>query len=124
MSLIGCRGGIECDVHIMVCTYKYITVFGELRTGILYLMFHVVYCYSNSKDLVECAFDGDMDGILSWIEKGYHIESTDGRKHTGLSEASCNGHIDVVHFFIEQGADPNSKNDTGRTPLVLALILL
>lgn len=71
----------------------------------------------NSKDLVECAFDGDLDGINSWIEKGYHIESVDGRKHTALSEAACNGHMDVINFLIEQGADPNTKNDTGRTPL-------
>ena len=67
---------------------------------------------------MECAFDGDMEGILSWIEKGYHIESVDGRKHTALSEAACNGHLDVVNFLIEQGADPNAPNDTGRTALV------
>ncbi len=55
---------------------------------------------------------------MSWIQKGYHIESLDGRRHTALSEASCNGHADVVQFLIEQGADPNAANDTGRTPLV------
>lgn len=71
----------------------------------------------NSKDLVECGFDGDLDGIKSWIERGFHIESVDGRKHTALSEASCNGHIDVVEFLIEQGANPNAANDTGRTAL-------
>lgn len=80
--------------------------------------------FRNSKDLVECAFDGDLDGIMSWIEKGYHIESCDGRKHTGLSESACNGHMDAVNFFIEQGADPNAKNDTGRTPLVRQLTSL
>ncbi len=40
----------------------------------------------NSKDLVEAAFDGDMGEIQAWIDKGFHIESTDGRKHSGLSE--------------------------------------
>jgi hypothetical protein len=41
--------------------------------------------------LVEAAFDGDLDELKSWIEKGYYIESIDGRKHTALSEAACQG---------------------------------
>ena len=71
----------------------------------------------NSEQLVEAAFDGDMEEMLSWIGKGYHIESTDGRKHTALSEAACQGHDKVVQYLIEQGADPNSLADNGRSPL-------
>jgi ankyrin repeat protein len=100
-------------------------LFGKIFRGIaivvtrwVMMILLIVYSCSNSKDLVECGFDGDLEGILSWIEKGYHIESVDGRKHTALSEASCNGHIDVVNFLIQQGADPNAVNDTGRSPLV------
>jgi ankyrin repeat protein len=71
----------------------------------------------NSPQLVEAAFDGDMDELKSWIDKGFHIESTDGRKHTGLSEAASQGHMDVVKFFLEQGANPNNVSDTGRSAL-------
>ena len=71
----------------------------------------------NSKDLVEAAFDGDLEEVKSEISKGYHLESEDGRKHTALSEAACQGHINVINFLLESGADPNSKSDTGRSPL-------
>ena len=107
-----------CLLCSLVCTRLHFKAYSLLFTLLLCLDIFLYCTHSNSKDLVECGFDGDMDGILSWVEKGYHIESTDGRKHTALSEAACNGHIDVVQFLIEQGADPNAKNDTGRTPLV------
>lgn len=71
----------------------------------------------NSLPLVECAFDGDLEGVKEWLEKGFHIESCDGRKHTALSEAACQGHAPMCAFLIEQGADPNALSDTGRSPL-------
>ena len=71
----------------------------------------------NSQQLVEAAFDGDLDEIKNWIEKGYHIESTDGRKHTALSEAACQGHLHVVTFLLDSGADPNALSDTGRSSI-------
>jgi hypothetical protein len=71
----------------------------------------------NSVKLVEAAFDGDLDEMKGWIEKGYHIESCDGRKHSAMSEAACQGHLDTVKYLVEAGANPNSKSDTGRCPL-------
>ena len=71
----------------------------------------------NSPQLVEAAFDGDLDGVKSWLDKGFHIESCDGRKHTALSEGACQGHAPLCAFLIEQGADPNALSDTGRSPL-------
>ena len=71
----------------------------------------------NSIQLVEAAFDGDMEEMVSWIDKGYHIESCDGRKHTALSEAACQGHLHVVKYLLEQGADPNTVADNGRSAL-------
>jgi ankyrin repeat protein len=71
----------------------------------------------NSPQLVEAAFDGDLEEVKSWLEKGYHFESTDGRKHTALSEAACQGHELVVKYLLDLGADPNALNDTNRSPL-------
>ena len=42
-----------------------------------------------SKDMVESAFDGDIDDVKKWLEKGYDLESEDGHKHTAISEAAC-----------------------------------
>jgi hypothetical protein len=71
----------------------------------------------NSLPFVEAAFDGDLEEMKSILEKGYHIESFDGRKHTALSEAASQGHMNVVQFLLDGGADPNALSDTGRSPL-------
>jgi ankyrin repeat protein len=41
----------------------------------------------------------------------------DGRKHTTLSEAACQGHTHIVTYLLEQGANPNALSDTDRSPL-------
>ena len=71
----------------------------------------------NSTQLVEAAFDGDLEEVKSWLDKGYHFESVDGRKHTALSEAACQGHELVVKYLLDLGADPNALNDNNRSPL-------
>lgn len=71
----------------------------------------------NSPQMVEAGFDGDMDVILEWRDKGYSLDSVDGRKHTTLSEAACQGHLEIVEFLIEEGCDPNGVNDVGRSAL-------
>ena len=71
----------------------------------------------NSIQLVEAAFDGDLDELKNWLEKGFHLESIDNRKHTSLSEAACQGHVHIVNYLLSIGADPNALNDTGRSPL-------
>jgi ankyrin repeat protein len=71
----------------------------------------------NSIALVESGFDGDIPQLQDLLEKGYYLESVDGRKHTALSEAACQGHVAMIQYLLSLGANPNSMNDTGRTPL-------
>jgi hypothetical protein len=59
----------------------------------------------------------DMEEMVSWIEKGFHLESSDGRKHTALSEAACQGHVHIVEYLLAEGADPNVRSDTGRSAI-------
>ena len=80
-------------------------------------MFGVKEVKRNSKDLVEAAFDGDDAEIDAWLEKGYHVDSTDAHDNSALSEASCQGHTAVVTKLLKLGADPNFANDIGKTPL-------
>lgn len=58
----------------------------------------------NSTELVEAAFDGDLEQLQTLIAKGFHLESTDGRKHTALSEAASQGHLHVVQYLLQVGA--------------------
>ncbi|ETL82893.1 hypothetical protein L917_17072 [Phytophthora nicotianae] len=74
----------------------------------------------NSTELVEAAFDNELDIVVSCLDKNYDIESEDGHGHTGLSEASCQGHKDIVNLLLERGADPNKCNDENRSPLYRA----
>ena len=72
----------------------------------------------NSKELVEAAFEGDVEAVKDWLAKDYHVESRDGQRATALSEACCAGKIECVRFLLlDQGAEPNTVNATGRTPL-------
>ncbi|KAK7254871.1 spectrin binding protein [Aureococcus anophagefferens] len=71
----------------------------------------------NSPDMVEFAFDGELDEVRALIDKGYYVDSVDGRKHTPLSDACAQGHVATVEYLLELGADPNSKSDLSRTPM-------
>jgi len=73
-------------------------------------MFGAKEVKKNSKDLVEYGFDGELDEIKTLVDKGYHIDSEDGRSHTALSEAAAQGHNHVIEWLLQQGADPNFCN--------------
>lgn len=74
----------------------------------------------NSTELVEAAFDNEVETVVSCLDKNYDIESEDGHGHTALSEAACQGHKDIVSLLLERGADPNKCNDENRSPLYRA----
>ena len=74
----------------------------------------------NSKELVAEAFEGNLPGVKEWLDKGYHIESLDSQKSTALSEAACAGKLELGKFLLQNGANPNTRNRQGRTPLFRA----
>ncbi|GMH62826.1 hypothetical protein TrST_g12881 [Triparma strigata] len=83
-------------------------------------MFGAKEIKKNSKDLVEFGFDGELDEIKALVDKGYHIDSEDGRGHTALSEAASQGQNHVIDWLLSQGADPNMCNDQDRSPMYRA----
>ena len=44
-----------------------------------------------------------------------------GRRY-GSMPAACGGHLDVVKFLIDKGADVKAKDNTGRTALTYAAL--
>lgn len=74
----------------------------------------------NSLELVEAAFDNDLETVAKCLEKNYDLESEDGHAHTALSEAACQGNDGIVRLLLERGADPNKCNDEKRSPLYRA----
>ena len=58
--------------------------------------------------------------VRKWLDQGYSCDSTDGRNHSAISEASCQGHAHIVEFLLGLGGDPNLLADTGRSPLFRA----
>ena len=57
----------------------------------------------NQKKMCEAAFEGELEEVQGWLEKGYDLESTDAHNHTPLSEAAAKGHIEVVEYLLDQG---------------------
>ena len=71
----------------------------------------------NSADMVEHAFENEIDDVKRLIEQGFYVDSVDARDNTPLSDAAAQGHGELVTYLLELGADPNSQSDLGRTPL-------
>ena len=71
----------------------------------------------NSPDMVEHAFENEIDDVKRLIEQGFYVDSVDARDNTPLSDAAAQGHGELVTYLLELGADPNSQSDLGRTPL-------
>jgi uncharacterized protein len=61
-------------------------------------------------DLIEAAKQGDMTALSGAFKKGTDINLQDNDMVTALMHASALGHIDIVKFLIEKGADINAKN--------------
>ncbi|XP_071937241.1 serine/threonine-protein kinase 12 isoform X1 [Coffea arabica] len=67
--------------------------------------------------LLHCSSKGDKKGVVQELEKGVEPTLADYDKRTALHLASCEGYIEVVVLLLERGADVNSTDRWGRTPL-------
>lgn len=59
----------------------------------------------------------DKDGVLKELEKGASPNLVDYGKRTALHLASCEGCTEIVELLLAKGADVNSTDRWGHTPL-------
>ncbi|CAK9036919.1 unnamed protein product [Durusdinium trenchii] len=72
-------------------------------------------------DLLEFAFDGDLEAVQKLLEQSADPNAKDGRGNTPLSEAAVQGHRGLVRCLLDWkapiGSNPNSQGSDGRTAL-------
>ncbi|KAI4378003.1 hypothetical protein MLD38_015549 [Melastoma candidum] len=67
--------------------------------------------------LLYCSSKNDVAGVLQELEKGVEPNLADYDKRTALHLASSEGCKEVVELLLEKGADVNSLDRWGHTPL-------
>ncbi|XP_052478766.1 integrin-linked protein kinase 1 isoform X4 [Gossypium raimondii] len=67
--------------------------------------------------LLQCASKGDKAGVIQELDKGVEPNGADYDRRTAFHLAACEGWIEVVDLLLEKGADVNSLDHWGRTPL-------
>ena len=78
-----------------------------------------------SKSIHEAAANGDISNVKKYLESGVKLNSDyDIKKTYGgnpLFSAVFNGHNEIVELLISKGADVNSTDINGETPLDWAI---
>ncbi len=72
--------------------------------------------------LIMAAERGDMDSVLSLIEKGLNVNEITGDGVTALMYASNNGSLEIAEVLVEHGADINAIPSNGITALSSACL--
>ena len=67
------------------------------------------------------AYLGDLEQVVSYIESGHDPNAFSICGSTMLMSAATNGHVEVVRFLLQHGADPNRVDEDGRCALYSAL---
>ncbi|KAM7511996.1 hypothetical protein LguiB_010871 [Lonicera macranthoides] len=67
--------------------------------------------------LLYCSGKGDIEGLTQELEKGIEPNLYDFDKRTALHLAACENCTEIVVLLLDKGADVNSLDRWGRTPL-------
>ena len=71
--------------------------------------------------LLKAAEAGDLEGVKTALDQGAEISATDEwMKQTALHKAASQGHVEIVEYLIEKGADVLLLDGVDMTPLHLA----
>ena len=69
--------------------------------------------------VVKINVDGDID-----LDFFFAVNVVDGEKHSPLHFCCKTGHLAIMTFLLQQGANPNCTNIYGDTPLHLYVMSL
>jgi len=73
---------------------------------------------SQANNFIAAASEGDLDEVRTLAEFGnFDMNRGDYDFRTALHLASSGGHVDVVRYLCENGADVNAKDRWGNRPL-------
>lgn len=75
-----------------------------------------------SKQLITAAETGDLTKVMQLIKEGYDPNSQDKNSGiTPLTQAALFGHVDVLKYLLQHGANPNQKDEYNGTALDAAI---
>lgn len=70
-----------------------------------------IVAIESKKTFLGYAETGDLKGVITALEKGVPLNSTDSNRNTALILSSMNGHFDVVEYLINlPGIDLEKRN--------------
>lgn len=68
--------------------------------------------------LFDLARNGDIQGLVSLMDKILDIDQKNSKGHSLLMLAAYNGHFELSRVLIENGADVNSVDESGNSILM------
>ena len=76
---------------------------------------------SGETQLILAAREGNLTKVRVLVEQGAHLnQSNDDEKHTPMHDAAAFGHLNIVQYLVEAGADVEREDYYGSTPVLRA----
>tara|TARA_R110002050_G_scaffold71546_3_gene153792 strand:+ start:218 stop:553 length:336 start_codon:yes stop_codon:yes gene_type:complete len=79
---------------------------------------------SVSAEAFVCAASGNLEGLLTTIDKNDKFDINDHDeeefRYTALHHAARHNHVNIADWLLKNGANVNSRNEYGFTPLHVA----
>ncbi len=88
--------------------------------GIAMCCLCIVPAQALTDPLSEAAYDDDLAKVKSLLAHAKPSDSLNSSKNTALLTAAQYGHVSIVQYLLDEGADINARDASGFTPLYRA----